>query len=527
MDSEGPPLPVMNDAEQQERPSGRVQRRQTLWLDRLAALIAATAMVLCFRGRGHHGTWILLSFAAPALGFVLSAAYRRRVLGWLKALWSQVACYAEGGGPTPWLGTFVFAVVPAALLYLSNNRTMGSGDTVPVMLTAASLVAEGNWDLSEYFGTGVRWPYSRENELPYYVRPDSGRVYSNYPSGMVSFALPIAVVSRLAGADFGLPKTHQRLEKWTASWLAAVSIGVFFLLALELAKPAPALTATMILCAASAMFSTVGQGLWQHGGVIFWSLVVLLLEFRQHKRESALTTAAQGVGCAIMLACRLSALVFVVPFAIWLMLRSLRRTLLCLGVACLAAMPWIALNWTIYGDVLGTTRAQIGSDCWSADVAGSLVGVLFSPARGVFVYQPWLILVFAGCIPALRRQEPHSAQKPTPRGWQWVCIWAIVLQIVLASAWRMWWGGHCWGSRLAADVLPLWALLCVPPIAALWARKGGRALLVVLAILGCLAHIPAVYFQADRWNADPVNVDERPDRLWSWREVPFLYPQRR
>ena len=88
------------------------------------------------------------------------------------------------------------------------------------MQTALSLVTQGDWDVSEYlhlapeaYGLAVRLD---EPTLPYCVQRQAHGVYSTYPAGMVSFALPAALIARLAGADLHDSKVQERLEKWVA-----------------------------------------------------------------------------------------------------------------------------------------------------------------------------------------------------------------------------------------------------------------------------------------------------------------------
>jgi hypothetical protein len=98
----------------------------------------------------------------------------------------------------------------------------------------------------------------------------------------------------------------------------------------------------------------------------------------------------------------------------------------------------------------------------------------------------------------------------------------VLLQIGLVSAWRGWWGGYCWGSRLLAEVVPLLALLCLPALAVLWRRAWGCRLVVAAGVLSFLLHLPAVHYQADEWNIDR-KIDSNPARLWSWGDAPFFY----
>src|SRR5262249_15471116 len=148
--------------------------------------------------------------------------------------------------------------------------------------------------------------------LQYFLIQTPHGVYSSYPAGMVLFAVPMVATARLAGADLTNHGVLIRLEKWTAAWLAALSLGLFFLTALRLAEPRPAALTTLFLGGASAMFSTTGQALWQQGGVIFWVQVLLLIEFHARGRPSWRGGVVQGVACGMMLACRLSAGLFIV-----------------------------------------------------------------------------------------------------------------------------------------------------------------------------------------------------------------------
>jgi hypothetical protein len=107
-----------------------------------------------------------------------------------------------------------------------------------------------------------------------------------------------------------------------------------------------------------------------------------------------------------------------------------------------------------------------------------------------------------------------------PAGWRWFCLAVIVLQIGMVTGWRYWWGGHCWGSRLLAEAVPLLALLCVRPVALLCRVRGGRPVLAGVAALAFLLHAVGVYAEPC-WEAR-VGVERHPEALWSWSRPPFL-----
>jgi hypothetical protein len=498
-------------------------RRLRPWVGRLQKILAALAVVFGFQGRGYTAYWVVLFFAAPVLRLALSAAYRAEVRGWLAGLWRTLEDYPAAGA-TPWRAVLVFVVAPTAALLLLSNHGVLSGDSQPVMLAAVSLVRQGDWELSEYVECYAgRCAYSLDGQLPYFLQHTRGGIHSSYPSGMVTFAVPVAAVARLVGADLDRPVVRDRLERWTACWVAGGCLALFFLLALHRVAPAPAWVMTALLATGSALYSTVGQALWQHGGVILCALAALLLEFRQARRASVPATWLQGAACALMVACRLSSGLFVLAFAAWILARSPRRALRLGAAAALAYAPWAWLYGSIYGTPFGPSTGQLEASNWTPNLFGSLLGVLVSPARGLVVYQPWLLLAAAALLPAVRRRLPGAERAPCPAGWSVFCAAAVVLHLGLVSSWRCWWGGHCWGSRLASEAVPPCALLALRPLAALWSAAAGRRLVIGVGLLALLLHLPAVYLRCDLWNAVVLPGHEA-SSLWAWADPPFFFP---
>jgi hypothetical protein len=498
--------------------------RPGTWLGVLQWAAAVLALALCCRGQGCPAYWFVLLVAVPALRCLLSPDYRRETAVWFAALWQQFEVYPVRSTRVPRLAVFAWVVAPAVALLSLSNLFLVTGDSQSVMLTAVRLVKHGDWELSEYVDAyPAGSSFNPDGTLPYFFKRTPGGVYSSYPSGMVVFALPVAATARLLGARLDDSQVRARLEKWTASWVAGLCLGLVFLLLLHLAPPRPAWVLTAILATGSALYSTVGQALWQHGGVLAWSLLALLVEFRRETRPSAAATLLQGLACGMMLACRLSSALFVVPFGLWLLVRSPARALAVAAVSGIVYVPWALLYGSIYGTPFGPSTQQLHGR-WFAHEFEGFLGVLVSPSRGLLVYQPWLLLLGAWAIPAVRRRLP-GARVPCPRGWAVFCVAVIVLHLVLISAWSCWWGGDCWGSRLATEVVALGALLCVGPLTLLWQSRAGRSAVLVLALASVLLHLPAVYLESVHWNG-AVLAQDHLDKLWSWSDAPFLYPLR-
>lgn len=496
------------DALENDDPAASLRGRVRAALDWLQRGITLGVLLYGFQGRVPAGHLVLIFLTLPVLRFWLDRTFRRRLLQRRDALWISLRAYPAGARQIPWRAVFFLVVLPSALLYLSPNRCAYDADWWPVMLSASSLSKHATWELS------------RENHLacpdgglPYYLTRTPSGIYPAYPSGMVAFAMPVACAARLLGSDPSDYFRHLRLDRWTSAWLSAACLGLFFLIALHLAPPGPAWMTTALLAGGSAMCSTVSQSLWQHGGVIFWYLTVLLLEFQQAQAASRRTTWAQGLALAMMLACRLSSALFIALFGLWVLLRSPRRIPALAMGAALGYLPWAVFYFSIYGNVFGPSTVQLAASSWDVGDFSSWAGVLASPARGLFVYQPWLLLLILVPFCRTERQLPL-------RGLRLFSLSYFAAHLALISSWGDWWGGTCWGSRLASEMVPIGGLLCLGPIAALWSQAGGRFLLAAVLLMSWSLHLPYVYKPADL----AVQTSfARPQRLWSWSRAPFLY----
>jgi hypothetical protein len=489
------------------------------WLQMSFALVA---LLMVMRGRGHHSTWLLLAFIVPAVRFTFQSRFRLELLDWLYRQWSALVDYPSVYAKTPWLAALAFVALPAFALFLSNDRCMGTGDTWPVIPTAWSLVMRGSLDIGD-LATSAPASYFMGETLPYCTQRRGSGVYSNYPAGMVVFAVPVVAASQLVGADFSQQPQRNRLEKLTAALVSALGLSLFFLLALHLAAPMPAWLTTMLLAVGSAIFSTCGQALWQHGGLVIWSLLIIWLEFRCQTVPLPGSSLLQGLAGGMMLACRLSSVLFLAPFVIWICWGSPRRALLVGLLMVLAYAPWAWVYGATYGNVFGPSTVQLAAFDWSTSFAGSLAGVLFSPGRGLFVYQPWLLLLLLCCVPIFPRLPGQSPRSTLPKGWQGLCLVVAVSQVALVACWPCWWGGHCWGSRLLAEIIPLLALLCVRPLAVVCQARWGIHALLCLAVVSFLVHAPAVFEEADFWN-NATQINDHPEQLWNWSRPPFFRP---
>ena len=506
------------------RPTGRLSRPRgvNLILDGLSIVLATMGLIMMLSARADSRRWPLLGLVVPTLLFLLSDTHRQRLADALRANARAARAFSEGAGGVPWKAAAVLVVLPAFLFVLSNGSILGAIDTLPVIPTAVSLVREGNWDVSEFDRAGPRSLIrNRDGQVLLCYQARGDRIHSAFPSGMVLFAAPVAGLARLCGADLDQHMVHLRLEKITAALVASLCLGLFFLTACCLGSAQASAVATLLLAVSSGIYTTVGLGLWQHGGIVFWTLVALLVEFASAGSPSRMGSVIQGIACGALLMCRPTAALGVAGLGTWIFIRSRRRALLTMAVAAAAYLPCIALYESLYGNVFGpsTINQNMTGSLWQFGRVETIAGVLWCPARGLFVYQPWAILSILALVPGVRSLARQSGRRAQPAGWLGYCLTVATAHCFLISAWHDWSGGYCWGSRLLTDIVPLLGLLSVPAIEALCQTPRTRTVIVALAVTGALTHLPCTYLNAASWNY----VTDHKGDLWSWSHAPFFH----
>jgi len=131
-------------------------------------------------------------------------------------------------------------------------------------------------------------------------------------------------------------------------------------------------------------------------------------------------------------------------------------------------------NWARFGSPLTSGYHFAEGEGFNSPLLIGLYGLFFSPYRGLFWYNPILILAIPGWL-MLRRRLPRLA---------WLTLALIALQALAFASWWSWHGGIVWGPRFLLPALPLATLALAPIINA--ARKQ-RFLFVILGVFTLLS----------------------------------------
>jgi len=184
----------------------------------------------------------------------------------------------------------------------------------------------------------------------------------------------------------------------------------------------------------------------------------------------------------------------------------------------------IAFNMQVWGEIIppyyNPGRIAVSATVWQA-----LAGNLISPARGLLVFSPVLLLALPGFYLALRTRDDR------PLGL--ALLVAVLTHWIVVSRFPHWWGGHSFGPRFMSDILPFLLVALAFTIQRAEAFRQPRfgivlATFVTLSVISVAIHSQgAIHSAGSRWNYVPNNIDRHPERLWDWHDPQVLARLRR
>ncbi len=153
---------------------------------------------------------------------------------------------------------------------------------------------------------------------------------------------------------------------------------------------------------------------------------------------------------------------------------------------------------------------------FSGAILGGLGGVLFSPGRGLLVYSPIVTVSFLGAAFVWRSTRVE----------RWLLVIPVIGSFSRGANLAVWWGGHSFGPRYAADVVIPLALLAGAACARqAWSARSLwlTAFTTLLLLWSVSVQVIGMFFHPNGdWNTTPANVDTAHSRLWDWRDAQIV-----
>jgi hypothetical protein len=407
------------------------------------------------------------------------------------------------------VGLLLLATPLLVRIYTMNVALGLVPETHSATLTAHALARSGSIHLDEYFPHGRIPP-----DLEYAFPRRGGHIVGCEP-----------LVSSMTFAPWFLPYRDSAIWKgklvWIGNRIAAVIAAFTTVLLgawlLTLVSFPRALAVTAIVALATSHRTITGAGLWTHTAAAPWLVAGLFLWSHARGRPSFYPFATAALTLAA--ACR----TVLAPVAILALADAWRtnRTRPAIVLFATAAVSLIAatalgFNWQVHGSWLGG-RSDIVANIAATHAVTAyfdfslmhLVGILFSPSRGLFIYSPVLLFALPGVVRAFGAESRGVLAMITLAGVATLAAHAFV---------ATWWGGWVFGPRYMTDLLPFFALwLALAPLPRQRRALATAAFLVALLWSLGVQQLGALTYPCD-WNATPIPIDRAPARLWDWRD---------
>jgi len=396
-------------------------------------------------------------------------------------------------------------------------------DRSPVRTSADSRwsIAEAMSFIQGHDGNLSEYRTLLEAQDYYAIDMENGKPYPFFPIGASLLAVPFVAIATAVQPSFEerlKERVPANFEALVASFYGALAAVVFFRLVFDRwDSMGIALASTFIFALCTSMWSMATRALWQHGPLILMLVLAMLLLQQAGKRPALIQYVGLPLAAGFII--RPTALIPIAAITIYILVFYRPWFLRYAAGAVLVMVPWAVHNLAIYHSIL-PPYYQPGRISAASDMSEGMLGTLISPARGLFVYSPVLVLAFSGFAFAL--QESRERWLNLAFMVSAVGIWLVV------SHWAAWWGGHTYGPRLMADALPFLAYFVsfnFPRVLSLapWPRRAAILGVVVLTTPSLILHAEgALLYGSYLWNVRPQNVDQARYRLWDWKDPPFL-----
>jgi hypothetical protein len=349
-----------------------------------------------------------------------------------------------------------------------------------------------------------------------------GQLYSKYGMGQSLIALPFWLMGCLLNCVVpGLGMAYA--GRLTASFLNAVATAISGWLVADAGLALGYRLRTALGLSAAYGLTTMAfpfAKTWYSEPSV---TALLLLAFTAQIRARSASGGREAwlAGAAIA-----GAILFRITSMIWLPALALgalspgtghtcRRAIALLAPAVLAVGLTGAYNALRFGSplVFGYPEAQ-----WDNPLVAGLVGLLGSPGKGLFLYNPVLLLGLGGLVLWLSAGSGRRAEGVT-------VLVMTALTLAYIAPYRFWTGGWNWGPRF---LLPLVPLLLLPAGALLEAATTPlvRASWLGLCSLGFVVNLPAVLVDHSRYliSASEQDPDGFYDRsIWDFHHSPVVW----
>jgi hypothetical protein len=404
---------------------------------------------------------------------------------------------------------FISAVLILMAIMFTQVRNTES-DLQGTLLVSEAIAQHGTIKLDTYETVIPRYTYK--------IHYKNGHYYYYFPLGTSLFATPLVYAANILG--FNMVEHEKYFQLIIAGLIGVGSFLFLFLIAHLFLRPQVSVLAAAIFWFGTSFASTGGTALWSHNLATLFALIAVYLALGA--RDITQNGKAFLIGFCLFSAyfCRPTLSLLSPVLLLYLWLQDRRLALKTAAIAVLFLGLFVGFSWHEFHQLLPDyympKRLESGH-FWTA-----LYGNLFSPARGLLVYSPFLILALCA-LPWIWKKQPENHRALL------LLVWPVI-HLITISRFPHWWAGHSFGPRLMYDVLPALFIVFLLYLSqlSLSKHKIQKFILLVTVIFAIGVNTgQAMYnWNTALWNTNP-NIDYFPEYLFDWTYPQFLHTRER
>uniref|UniRef100_UPI00351BF26F glycosyltransferase family 39 protein n=1 Tax=Methanomethylovorans sp. TaxID=2758717 RepID=UPI00351BF26F len=313
------------------------------------------------------------------------------------------------------------------------------------------------------------------------------------------------------------------MEKISASIIASLTCIFIFLIIKKMFNEKIAWISTITFGLATNTWSTSSQALWQHGMVELLLAIMIYLVLLIEQRDSVKNTILLGLLSGLFIFNRPPDSVFLIPIIVYvLFLKKKAWIYYCISVM-IAAAPFAYYNIYMLGGLFGGYNNNMNTLAIGTNTVLNIVGLLFSPNRGLFIYSPILILALLGMYKVSKIENKNI------RIFLYLFFVSLLLNILVYASFDLhWWGGYCYGPRFLAGMLPviiLYIAVFLHYVDTNFSVNQKNIFTYVFIFLFVISFfiqiVGSFYYPNGDWDVSP-SIDDHSERLWKWNDSQII-----
>jgi hypothetical protein len=223
------------------------------------------------------------------------------------------------------------------------------------------------------------------------VREYNGHYYDYFPLGTAVLSLPAVMFSRSMGMDMKNDFDNERLQIWMVTFIVPGIFVIIFYMGRLYVSAWTALAISLVSVAGSSLISSLGTALWSQCMGTLLILLALVVIVRHDVGIKKANPYLLGLLLMLSFLTRPTASIFIFMVFAYFFLKD-RKVLIPTVLLSLALlMGFVAFSYSQYSQILPSY--YLGRLNSNTPFFTALYGLLLSPARGLFIFSPFLLVV--------------------------------------------------------------------------------------------------------------------------------------